>query len=91
MCICGQKGDVKRVKLIKECDGDIEACDYDLRTVAHLAAAEGQWELLKYIAMHTKFNFKLVDRWGKTPIDELANHKQRNELEESIKLRHTHH
>jgi ankyrin repeat protein len=90
LCICGQKGDLKRVKLFKECDADIEASDYDLRTVAHLAAAEGQWELIKYLASHTKFNFNLTDRWGKTPFDELSNHKLRNELEELIKLRHLH-
>lgn len=41
LCICGQKGDIKRVKLLKECEANIEAADYDLRTVAHLAAAEG--------------------------------------------------
>jgi ankyrin repeat protein len=75
LCICGSKGDLKRVKLLKECDADIEASDYDLRTVAHLAAAENQWELLKYLASHTKFNFYLVDRWGKTPLDELSNPK----------------
>jgi ankyrin repeat protein len=91
LCICGSKGDLKRVKLFKECEADIEASDYDLRTVGHLAAAENQWELLKYLASHTKFNFDLVDRWGKTPLDELPNPKLRHEIEELIKLRHVHH
>jgi ankyrin repeat protein len=90
LCICGAKGDVKRVKLFKECDADIEASDYDLRTVAHLAAAEHQLELVKYLASHTKFNFELSDRWGKTPLDELSNPKLRLEIEELIKLRHMH-
>ena len=62
--------------------------------MGHLAAAEGQWDLLKYLASHSKFNFNLLDRWGKTPLDEIANPKQRQDIEELIRLRqhttHTH-
>ena len=40
LCICGFKGDILRVKLLKDCEANIEISDYDLRTVGHLAAAE---------------------------------------------------
>ena len=79
---------MKRIKLFKECEADIDATDYDLRTVGHLAAAEGQWDLLRYLAQHSKFNFNLLDRWGKTPLDEITNARQRHDIEELIKLRH---
>ena len=90
LCVCGYKGDMKRIKLFKECEADIDATDYDLRTVGHLAAAEGQWDLLRYLASHTKFNFNLLDRWGKTPLDEISNARQRQDIEELIKIRLQH-
>jgi hypothetical protein len=42
-----------------------------MRTVAHLAAAEKHWDLLTYLVTHTKFNFDMKDRFGKTPFDEI--------------------
>ncbi len=49
LCICGFKGDILRVSLLKDCEANIEIADYDLRTVAHLAAAEKHWDLLSYL------------------------------------------
>jgi len=40
LCLCGYKGELEKVKLFNECEGDIQAADYDLRTVGHLAASE---------------------------------------------------
>lgn len=60
-----------RIKLLNDCEADIEASDYDLRTVAHLAAAEGHTELLLYLINETDFNFDLKDRWGKKPLEEI--------------------
>jgi len=42
-----------------------------LRTVAHLAAAEGHTELLLYLINETDFDFDLQDRWGNRPLDEI--------------------
>jgi len=42
-----------------------------LRTVGHLAAAEGHTELLLYLINETNFNFDLKDRWGNKPLDEI--------------------
>ena len=62
LCICGFDGDLKRMKLLKECEANIEISDYDLRTVAHLAAAEGHWDLIVFLIIDTHFNFSLKDR-----------------------------
>jgi hypothetical protein len=40
---CGYKGDTARVKLLYDCEADIEVSDYDFRTVGHLAGAEGHF------------------------------------------------
>ncbi len=53
------------MRLLKECEANIEEVDYDFRSVAHLAAAEGHTELLLFLINETKFNFSLKDRWGK--------------------------
>ena len=71
LCICGFKGDTSIVKLLYECEANIEQSDYDLRTVAHLAAAEGHTELLLYLIRDTNFNFNITDRWGKKPLEEI--------------------
>ncbi len=49
LCICGFEGDISRVRMLKECEANIEIADYDLRTVAHLAAAEGHKDLVYYL------------------------------------------
>ena len=86
LCICGFQGDIKRVRLLKECEADIEIADYDLRTVGHLAAAEKHWDLVDYLVKHTDFNFNLKDRWGKSPLDEIQDPILREEYVELLKL-----
>lgn len=86
LCICGFKGDTAKVRLLKECEANIEISDYDLRTVAHLAAAEGHWDLLNYLILGTDFNFELQDRWEKKPLDEIEDFDKRVEFEEALRL-----
>jgi ankyrin repeat protein len=86
LCICGFQGDIERVKLLKDCEANIEIADYDLRTVAHLAAAEKHWGLLEYLISHTDFNFELADRWGKKPLDEINDEAIRVKYEELLTL-----
>jgi hypothetical protein len=37
------------LKLLNECEADIEISDYDYRTVAHLAASENHYDILEYL------------------------------------------
>jgi hypothetical protein len=76
-----------RVKLLYDCEANIETTDYDKRSVAHLAAAEGHTELLLYLINETNFNFELKDRWGNTPMDEIHDEEIRQQFEESLKKR----
>lgn len=54
--------------------------DYDKRTVAHLAAAEGHMDILLYLINNSNFNFELEDRWGRKPIDEIKNRNFKSEI-----------
>ena len=87
VCSCGFKGDTDKVRLLKECEANIEEVDYDLRSVGHLAAAEGHTELLLYLIKETKFNFALRDRWGKSPLDEIQDDEIRDEFVNILKKR----
>lgn len=54
---------------------DLNAADYDGRSALHLAAAEGQDEVLRYlIAQKVELNPR--DRWGYTPLDDALRHKR---------------
>lgn len=87
LCICGYKGDTGIVKLLHDCEAKIETSDYDLRTVAHLAAAEGHTELLLYLINETNFNFGIQDRWGKKPLEEIQDLDIREDFEMTLKKR----
>lgn len=87
LCICGFKGETSIVKLLNDCEANIEISDYDLRSVAHLAAAEGHTELLLFLINETDFNFDLKDRWGKKPLDEIADTRIRQEFEDALASR----
>ena len=57
LCIVGFEGNLDLLKLLHKCEVDLETADYDLRHVGHLAACEGHFEMLKYLASETKFDF----------------------------------
>ena len=84
LCESGFKDDLDKIRLLKECEGDLNAADYDGRTVAHLAAAERHWELLKYLVRESSL-MVVKDRWGKTPLDEIKEDEKKQEFEHLMK------
>lgn len=50
-------------------DFDLNQSDYDKRTPLHLAAAEGNYEIVDYL-INKKVNPNPKDRWGNTPYHE---------------------
>lgn len=66
-CTYAYEGDLDTIKLFHECGANLMMCDYDKRTLAHIAAAEGQIEIIKFLVEQTNFNIMVEDRWGNTP------------------------
>ena len=65
----------------------LEEADYDKRTIGHLAAAEGHFEILEYLANNSTFNFELEDRWGTKTLDELKDFQQKMAIQKLINSR----
>lgn len=72
LCIFGFEGNLERLKLLTHCKCDLEISDYDLRNVGHLAASEGHYALLEYLASCTSFNFDRKDRWGQSTFSDMT-------------------
>ena len=68
LCYAAGKGDLKSVKSIIEEKGvDVNLADYDGRTALHLAASEGQLEIVKYLIRYCRL-FVTHIREAKTPM-----------------------
>lgn len=65
------------LNLIKQYNGkiDFNAADYDGRTALHLAAAEGQIHVIKYL-LEQGVNTDVKDRWGNTPLHEASKYEK---------------
>ena len=70
------EGDVEEVKALLEFGTiDLDHGDYDHRTALHLAAGEGQYEIVELLCM-AGANPNVEDRWGNHPIDDAVNAKK---------------
>jgi ankyrin repeat protein len=65
-------GDVKKLYRLLKSGIPVNAGDYDQRTAAHIAAAEGNTVALKAL-LEYGVDLTLKDRWNKTPIDDAPN------------------
>mmetsp|Transcript_12130 Transcript_12130/g.36978 ORF Transcript_12130/g.36978 Transcript_12130/m.36978 type:complete len:860 (+) Transcript_12130:144-2723(+) len=63
------KGRLNKVKECVRSGVNINFSDYDHRCALHLAAAEGQLEVVKYL-LEKGALLNVKDRWGVTPLDE---------------------
>ncbi|MEO0536744.1 MAG: glutaminase A [Cyanobacteria bacterium P01_A01_bin.123] len=52
----------------------MDAADYDGRTAIHLAAAEGQLNVIEFL-LANQVNPNVQDRWGFTPLDDAMRHR----------------
>lgn len=71
------KGDLSALQRRYQLGADIGAADYDLRTPLHLAAAEGQVDVVKFFAERSAagdVDINPRDRWGGTPLDDAHFH-----------------
>lgn len=51
LCEAGMEGDLKFVTLLFKAQADLNKANFDKRTVGHLAADEGHYELLEFLAL----------------------------------------
>jgi glutaminase len=73
------KGDMSAIQRKWQLGADVGAADYDMRTPLHLAAAEGQIEVVKFfVDRHAEGDHGVDvnprDRWGGTPLDDAHFH-----------------
>ena len=69
MIWAASKGDLSSVRRLVACGASIDAPDYDGRTPLHLAASEGQREVVEYFIKQGA-QIAPVDRWGGKPSDD---------------------
>ena len=82
MISAAAEGDIEKVKFLTEELG-IDISDYDKRTPLHLAAAEGNFEIVKHL-LNKKCNPNKHDRWGNTPLHEAKLHLKKSQDETKI-------
>jgi len=69
MCQAASVGDVEYLRRLLRFGCEPDSCDYDGRTAAHLACAEG-WRHVALLLMEHGADFSVRDRWGHTPASE---------------------
>ncbi|MEM8984108.1 MAG: glutaminase A [Pseudomonadota bacterium] len=78
-------GDTNELKRLVARGHDLNTADYDGRTPLHLAAAEGQIEVVRFLMRH-KVHTEPKDRWGFRPIDDAKRHKRNAVIEELSRM-----
>ena len=80
LLFAAQAGDLSALIRYHIMEVDMNLCDYDGRTALHIAAAEGHVGCVEYLLKACKCSPYLMDRWGKTALDE-AKYFQRMDIE----------
>jgi len=74
LCTAAGTGDLLQVKRLVEFGVPADACDYDMRTALHVAAAEGFEQIVEFLVM-SQADPNCKDRWGGSPLqDALSGH-----------------
>ncbi|GMH33513.1 hypothetical protein BSKO_01347 [Bryopsis sp. KO-2023] len=77
ICQAVSDGDLDYVKMLVDNGIDANVADYDSRSPLHLAAANGQLEILKYLCGIPSINVNPVDRIGGTPLQDAVRHRHK--------------
>jgi len=82
MLFAAAAGDLdEMIKIVAEGQLDIAVCDYDKRTALHLAASNGNMQIIKYLfaqcanAEERRKLLEVEDRWGHTAHDDAIREK----------------
>lgn len=74
LCQAVFDGDIVLLKRLLRAGIQVNAADYDKRTAAHVAAAEGNIAAIRLLAAHGA-DLSLKDRWNNTPDNEARRFK----------------
>ena len=82
-------GNIRTLESLVSQQRDLQTGDYDIRTPLHLASAEGQFEVVKFLLDHGVK--PIPDRWGGYPISDARNnnHKKIVDLFEKLDIEYT--
>ncbi len=69
-------GDIDELKRLVAHGHDLNSADYDGRTPLHLAAAEGQQEVVQYL-LAQNVRIDPSDRWGNSPLGDAHRHQRK--------------
>ncbi|EED88909.1 predicted protein, partial [Thalassiosira pseudonana CCMP1335] len=69
-------GDIDEVQTLHQLGSiDINEADYDKRTALHVAASNGNLDVVRYLCL-SGANVNVVDRWNHSPLDDAKFHNQ---------------
>jgi 60kDa lysophospholipase len=75
LCSAGSRGDIEAVERMIGGNISIDMGDYDGRTALHLAAADGQLNMVQFL-IDNGADVNVSDRWGATPLQDAIRHHQ---------------
>ncbi|XP_076864960.1 glutaminase 2b isoform X2 [Brachyhypopomus gauderio] len=70
LMFAAHSGDVSALRRFALSSMDLDQKDYDCRTALHVAAAEGQVDVVQFLTQTCKVNPFVKDRWGNIPLDD---------------------
>ena len=87
LCQAVFDGDIVLLKRLLRAGIQVNAADYDKRTAAHVAAAEGNIAAIRMLAAHGA-DLSLTDRWNNTPENEARRFQGpiKNELQRTLSM-----
>lgn len=70
LCKAAATGDTEGLNGLMQLGLNVSSPNYDNRTALHLAAAEGNLQMVKLLVEKFKANLNLMDKYGNTPFDD---------------------
>ncbi|XP_030621131.1 glutaminase kidney isoform, mitochondrial [Chanos chanos] len=81
LLLAAYRGDVQSLRRYVLSGVDVNSVDYDGRSALHVAASEGQLDVIRFLVENTGADCSLKDRWSNTPILEAMRCSQESALQ----------